>query len=453
MEASLNEDIAARETNASLKEFRKRRTLLANREDAHKLLKKGIWLYFLLLVFEGALRKWVLPGLATPLLVVRDPLAIWLLYIAWRYDELPSNQSVLFMSVISIFSFFTAITLGHGSIVVAVYGVRILLFHFPLIFLIGRIFDREDVLKMGKIMLWMSIPMAFLIALQFYSPQSAFVNKGIGSDSQGGGFSGALGYFRPPGTFSFTTGNTQFFGVVGAFIIYFWLNPTQINRILLIASSACLLAAIPLSISRSLLFQVVLTTAFAAISIARKPKYLGRMFLAAMGIMVILAFLSRVSFFEHAIDALTSRFETASQSEGGIQDTVGNRIFAGFFEQFQSYSLPFFGLGIGMGTNAGARLLVGTAESFLISEGEWGRLVGEMGVILGVTAIVIRINVCVMLVKASYKRLLQSDLLPWILISVSLQAIAQGQWAQPTALGFATLLGGLSIASLKRRAT
>ena len=35
-------------------------------------LKRLIWVYFILLVFEGALRKWFLPGLSTPLLIVRD---------------------------------------------------------------------------------------------------------------------------------------------------------------------------------------------------------------------------------------------------------------------------------------------------------------------------------------------------------------------------------------------
>jgi hypothetical protein len=47
-----------------------------------KNLKKGIWLYFLLLIFEGALRKW-LPFCLTPLLVIRDPLAIYLLFTAY----------------------------------------------------------------------------------------------------------------------------------------------------------------------------------------------------------------------------------------------------------------------------------------------------------------------------------------------------------------------------------
>ena len=41
-------------------------------EQIAKRIKQMIWLYFFLLIFEGALRKWFLPFLATPLLVVRD---------------------------------------------------------------------------------------------------------------------------------------------------------------------------------------------------------------------------------------------------------------------------------------------------------------------------------------------------------------------------------------------
>ena len=46
------------------------------------LLKKLFWLYFLLLIFEGALRKWIVPQLSAPLLLVRDPVALWI--IVWR---------------------------------------------------------------------------------------------------------------------------------------------------------------------------------------------------------------------------------------------------------------------------------------------------------------------------------------------------------------------------------
>jgi len=35
-----------------------------------------IWIYFFLLIFEGALRKWIAPSLANVLLVVRDPVLL-----------------------------------------------------------------------------------------------------------------------------------------------------------------------------------------------------------------------------------------------------------------------------------------------------------------------------------------------------------------------------------------
>ena len=33
-----------------------------------------IWAYLWLLLFEGAIRKWIAPGLDAPLLVIRDPI-------------------------------------------------------------------------------------------------------------------------------------------------------------------------------------------------------------------------------------------------------------------------------------------------------------------------------------------------------------------------------------------
>ena len=67
---------------------------------------------------------------------------------------------------------------------------------------------------------------------------------------------------------------------------------------------------------------------------------------------------------------------------------------------------------------------------------------------MGIYAIALRLNLGIRFLIESYKRLQKSDLLPWMLLSVSFQAVAQGQWAQPTALGFAVILGGLTIASL-----
>jgi hypothetical protein len=430
-----------------VKEFQGLTSKITTKGEVREMLKKGIWVYFMLLIFEGALRKWVLPSLATPLLVVRDPVAIWLLFTAWRYNEFPKTNYIWITVGITLFSIFTSITVGHHSIIVALYGARIFLFHFPLIFLIGRIFNKDDVLQLGRILLYISVPMFMLITLQFYSPQSAFVNKGIGADSLGGGFSGALGYFRPPGTFSFTTGNIQFFGLVGAFVIYFWLNIKEVNRILLIVATVCLIGAIPISISRGLLIQIVLSLTFALASISNNPKLLGRMVLAALSLIILLALLSNVGFIGTAVEALTTRFSNASDSEGGIDDTIANRIGAGILEPFQNSNLPFFGFGLGMGTNAGAQLLTGRPDEFLIAEGEWGRLIGEMGAIMGMTLIILRMSICLTLLIGAFKQIKLNNLLPWMLVSICFQSLAQGQWAQPTALGFGIVMSGFAIAA------
>src|SRR5438552_13164248 len=187
-------------------------------------LKAAIWLYFFLLIFEGALRKWVFPSLSNPLLVIRDPIAIWIFITARNKGYLKFNPYSFFMIMVGVIGIFTAVTVGHGNFYVAAFGARIYILQFPLIFAIGKIFEWEDVVKMGRAMLWISLPMTVLIGLQFYSPQDAWVNRGLGSDTAGAGFSGAMGYFRPPGTFSFTTGVSLFYGFVAAYIFYFWLH-------------------------------------------------------------------------------------------------------------------------------------------------------------------------------------------------------------------------------------
>src|SRR6476646_4894849 len=97
-----------------------------------KLIKQGIWLYFLLLIFEGALRRWFLPGLAMPLLIVRDPVAFLLIILAIRNGKLVMNRYVAAMTTIGFAGILTAMFMGHGNLGVALYGARILILHFPL---------------------------------------------------------------------------------------------------------------------------------------------------------------------------------------------------------------------------------------------------------------------------------------------------------------------------------
>ncbi|MEJ7560460.1 MAG: hypothetical protein WKF66_19280 [Pedobacter sp.] len=414
-------------------------------------LKFGIWAYFLLLIFEGALRKWTFSALATPLLIVRDPIAIWILFQSIRYGIFKPGIYVYALWVLTSIAFVTTLFFGHGDAAVALFGARIFAFHFPLIFVIPLIFDRQDVITVGKWLLWISIGMTFLVAIQFFSPQSAWVNRGIAGDVTGSGFSGSNGFYRVPGTFSFTNGLSLFYGFTAAFIFYFWIDnkDRKIPPYLLLISTISLLAAIPLSISRTILFEVALSVFFLIIVAIRNPKFLGSLVAIFAVTTLLLLGLSNLSFFQTATEAFTERFTSANEMEGGLEGVFIDRFLGGMVGALSTdQGLPFWGSGLGMGTNAGAKLLTGNT-GYLITEGEWGRLIGEMGLILGLSFIFLRLLLLFQLLTKSVTEISKRNPLPWLLMSFAIFMIAQSQLGQPTSLGFTVLVSGFVLASFK----
>jgi hypothetical protein len=412
-----------------------------------KNIKTGIWLYFLLLIFEGALRKWVFPGLSSLILIIRDPLVLYLFYKAQRSGLLKNSVYLTSILIVSTISFILTIYVGHGNILVALYGLRIILIQFPFVFLIGNIFSKQDSISLGKFLMYVNIGMTILVAIQYFSPQTAWINKGIG-DAESSGFSGADGYFRVPGTFSFTNGLSFFYGFVSSYIFYFWIENNSLNKIVLYVSTFCLLIAIPLSISRTVLIEFITTCIFLLLISGRNPKIIGRIFFTLLVLFVLFTILSNLTFFANMKNVFLDRLNNANDAEGGAKGIFIDRLLGGMISAISNNSLPFWGLGLGMGTNAGATLLTGTS-TYLISEGEWGRLIGEMGLLPGVFFICIKLALVISLFYKSWGNIGKGNVLPWLILSFAFMMILMGQWGQPTALGFCVLSGGLVISSLK----
>lgn len=422
-------------------------------EKTEKQLKIGIWIYFFLLIFEGALRKWVLPSFSEPLLLIRDPLAIWLLFKAYYSNLWEPKGFVLAVWAVSILSLGVALIAGHGNLFVGLYGLRITAVQFPLIFVIGSVFNKKDVIKIGEAMLWLNIGMTLLVAVQFFSPQYAFVNRGIGGDIEGSGFGGAAGFFRVPGTFSFTNGLAFFYGLTAAFLFYFWIVGKSNKRlkILLVVSTMALLIAIPLSISRTVLFEIAVTLAFMVAIFKKKPQIIGRVAITVVAGLVLFLSIKNLPFFETATQAFSERFTSANKMEGGLDGVFVDRFLGGMHRALTQEKFPFWGMGMGMGTNVGAKILVGDIKKFLVAEEEWGRIIGELGVILGVILILIRVILVIHLFRKAWGSISTGNLLPWMMLSFGMFMILQGQWAQPTTLGFSVFAGGLIMASLKNK--
>lgn len=421
----------------------------ADRLRRLKAMKAGIWLYFGLLVFEGGLRKWLLPGFSTPLLIIRDPVAFWLLAMAWKYRVVRGNFYLYSIILVGILGTFTALFWGHENIVVAFFGARVFLLHLPLIFVIGRVFDQSDVEKLGRIIIWISIPMTVLVVMQFYSPQSAFVNRGVGGDIEGAGFGGALGYFRPPGTFSFTNGNTLFYSLMASFLFYFWLVPASISRVILYIASGALMAAIPISISRALFFQVIVSSIFFSIAAFMNPKIRSRMLPAIISLFIGVLVLGKTSFYGKAIEVFSARYEDANAVEGGLTGVIGERFIGKLLSAVtDAFQIPLSGFGLGISSNVGLMLLP-DKQSAGVSDFEWERLITELGPLLGLAVVFLRIGLTTKIATTSFSYLKQRKVLPWMLLSFGSLTVLQAQWAQPTSLGFCTLIGGLMVASFR----
>jgi hypothetical protein len=425
-------------------------TLTALSEPVDAKIKKAIWLYFILWIFEGALRKWILPGLATPLLVVRDPVAIYIIYSALHSRIKFTNSYVVFAWLSTLFCLLYTIMFGHSNLFVGLYGARIMLLHFPLLYIIGSVFVKEDVLKLGRVLLVINILMTVIVFLQFSSPQTAFINVGIGGEGSAG-FSGAMGYSRPPGTFSFTSGLTIFYAAASVFVFYFWLSKDSCSKILLAASTTALVIALPLTISRGAVVGVSVVGLFAVIGSGDNGKSLIKLFVTGIFLYLLIIVLQNYTeIFNLSTEVFMSRVDAANQG-GSIKESIFLRAFHEFMDPLINLlDQPLVAGNLGLGTNAGAQLFSGKSGTFLISEGELGRLGGEQGLIFGGSLIVLRFFLAISFAIQSWRLPQEQKLLPFTLCGAACLAIAQGQWAQPTVLGFGVLMGGLVLACQKK---
>ena len=105
-----------------------------------------IQLYLLLLVIEGALRKWFLPSLSDPLLLVRDPVAIVICVLGYRsknlvFDGYMRSLSLLLAGFVAIGALQLINGIGGSPLVIG-YGLRTYLLHLPVAFVMARVLNR-----------------------------------------------------------------------------------------------------------------------------------------------------------------------------------------------------------------------------------------------------------------------------------------------------------------------
>jgi hypothetical protein len=411
-----------------------------------------IWLYFILLIFEGALRKWALPSLGAPLLVIRDPLVLLIYIQAVRCRRFPVNGPMLayFLLVFGfiLLALYQIMTSVGGGPMVAAYGLRTNFLHLPLIFVIPQVFSYMDVVKLGRWVLILSVPMTALMVLQFMAPPENWINAATSASGNGQQIVAALGRIRPAGTFSFATGAAHFYVLVTVFLI-FGLAQTRpyYSRWLLAAALIGDIVVQPVSGSRNLVVGCALIAAGAVLFALFNWGRAQRILVVAFLICAAIAALSMTSFFQEAMTVFLTRWDNASG--GDATGSIIGRTLSGFIEPFSFISeAGLFGKGIGMGTAAGSALMTGSV-SFLLAENEWSRVILESGPLLGLSFLAYRAWVSgYMASRVLVSAVREQNLLAWLLAWDACGCLFGEQVSQPTMLGFMVLFSGLCLAAM-----
>lgn len=415
-------------------------------------IRRLIWLYFWLLLLEGALRKWVVPQLSNPLLIIRDPVVLLIYALAIRARVFPRNAWVLslaFIAFLSLAASFVALWayIPPGRIaLVSGFGFRANFLHLPLIFVMPRVLRPEDVKRIGWWVLILAVPMALLMVAQFRASPDSFLNRTAGGEGEQ--IVAALGKVRTAGPFSFVVGVVAYFALATGFLVWAALKRGVYKNVVLFAAGVALLIGIAVSGSRSVVGACAVVIASLVLVLFLRPGAVNR-FGQVLLVTVVLGFIvTQTPIFREGLGVLTARFSAVAEAEEqSIVIGLISRVFDGFGEMVRIFpTAPFVGFGLGIGTNGGAKFLTGQS-TFLLAEGEWARLVLESGPVLGLAFVFWRCGLLVRIALLCLQSVRRGNVLPLLLFSSSGMPLMNGQFGPPTILGFTVFTTGLALAA------
>lgn len=372
-------------------------------EAKRRLAVNLVFLIYILMLIEGPLRKWLLPGLATPIYFLRDPVVIFLyayclhgrliVFDGWARTWLTFAAIV---SLIGIIPYILESVDGRAWIL----GVRTYWLYLPLAFIIASTFDRADFLRFVRWNLVLAIPYAALIIAQYRAPPGAWINAAIGGDEFVVPVAGDI--IRPNGFFTYTGQNVSFSALLVALFISHLLvqNKLEKSKILYSLSAGAVASCAVLSGSRGIYFLIAATVIVTLLGLNTMRDRLAAIRATVLvACCVGLAAFLFAHVFSDAYEAMQERVDAAERVEGPIQDRAMGGVFA-VLRPLQSPP-PLLGHGIGFGSPGVARFLGHSPQ--LLGEADLQRNVNELGIVFGLMFVMLRFSFAAYLVIVSLR--------------------------------------------------
>lgn len=419
--------------------------------------KKAFWIYLFLLIIEGAMRKCFMPGLSNLWFMCREPIVIWIVISSMNGRYLKSNLAKGFMAIGAV-TLFSAITMGHHSIPIALYGFRIWFFHIPFIFIMSQRLNRTDLIKIMQFLCIVFIPMTVLYVLQFLTPPNNIINAAVGGEvAEGTGT--ANGAVRPPGTFAYCLGSSYYNPIVTCIFAVVMFSNNYRKQILEFKLgfpilTTCVVLTLITSVSRGTILQSAITILFVSLimTFAKIGNSFFKVLFSLLCLMLLIFIISKIKVGDmYLLDPVINRFTTAAEHEGGTSGIFLSRILEPYIfwhNMGEVADIPFMGYGIGFGSNFAAKAFTGGAWML----GEWSSQIvyAEMGILFGAIVFFMRTCYPIKLFFKSMKTLKKNhDILPITLWTLSLQYFANGNINVVYSLGFIVIHMIMLIVSIK----
>jgi hypothetical protein len=400
--------------------------------------QRALFGVFVLLVFEGALRKWAFPWAQAQIYLLKD-LVLLAAYIGFLLDgqrNQPALRDAGLIKIILITSFaFGCIEVfnpNSPSILVGLLGLKTYFLYAPVAFILPYAFkSREQLFDLTRRYLIMAIPVAVLGFVQIAAgPESslnAYVSQSEDAEVAGVRFGRAYDLVRTSGTFSYISGYATFLSFVAFLAIGYnmaqgWRLKKNIAPVMALA---LVVGAMFTTGSRGPVYSLVATGPIILV-MAVAGRVLA--FQTAMRVTILLPVIAIV-----ALNLSPRAVEGFSDRATSSSDTATTRLSMAVDQTIGALAeAPVLGNGIGT-THNQAVAVMGTDDAWwlhgLITEEEPARVTVELGIIglllmyslrLAIAAFAVR---CAMSFKDPAYRALGIALSAHLVLSVILHVI------------------------------
>lgn len=345
--------------------------------------RKSVKFALIIVVLEGALRKWVLPQASDLIYFLKDIILLGA-YLKFYSSSEPKYHGKSGFFTITLFlctgwCAFQIFNPSLGSPIIGLFGLKAYLFYIPLMWMIPTLFEsQEELYQFLRNYLLLVIPVAILAIAQFFSPTNSPLNVyAAGAVKQ---VATAGENVRVTGTFPYISGYSTYMSFCFSLLMPLislpqpkkWQIITFIEALLVIGTSF-------MTGARGLvLFEILFLLGYFSLLWLTKPsKAIHNTKNFILPIFLISAVVP--VFFQKGIEAFFTRATTASDS-----GNFSERAFSAFtdplaamqFKGFDSYGIGATHPAIPVLRNA---LQLYSGEALPPSEGEMGRVVLEIG--------------------------------------------------------------------------